>query len=135
MLSVKPGNNTAESTASLALLMMVNWFWENCVPSPLKTRVRARLGVTTIIPGMVPTEIGGGAGSGRTSVCAFTRYTPAGPLADPTLLVRKARYVRPLVCVPLEDEPPQLGNIKLAGSRKNRRIRALFKPGLQPHAG
>src|ERR1035437_32353 len=101
---------------------MLNWLSENCVPLPLNTRVWARLGVSTIITGVLPTEIG--AVGPRTSVSALTIYTPAAPLPELTLLVTKARFL-----VLLEGLPPQLSHIPLAGSRNNRRIRAFLKPG------
>src|SRR5208337_2348610 len=123
-----PGTVTCATLDSLALLMMLNWLSEDCVPLPLKTRVRARLGVSAIIPGVLPAKIADAAG--RTSVSALTIYTPAAPVPAVTLFVMKARYLRPLVFVPLgEEAPPQLSNIKLAGSRNNRRIGTLFKPG------
>src|SRR5208337_3381829 len=123
-----PGKARCATLDSLALLMMLNWLSENCVPLPLKTRVRARLGVSTIIPGVLPAEMG--ETMGCTSRTASTMNTPAVPLPELTLLVRKARYLRPLVCVLLEGVlPPQLSHIRLAGSRNIRRIRAFFKPG------
>src|SRR5208282_2901832 len=123
-----PGKITLEAAVSLPLLMMVNWLSENCVPLPLKTRVWARLGVTTIIPGVLPTEIG--VVAGRISFSASTIYTPAAVAPALTLLVMKARYLRPLVCVLLPGgEEPQLSHVRLAGSRNNKRIRIFFKPG------
>ena len=109
--------------------MMVNWLSEDAVPLLLKTRVWARLGVSTIIPGVLPAEIGDR--NGRTSVCALTIYTPAVWLPDETLFVMKARYATPLVFVVLGALllPPQLSHVKLAGSRNDRRIRTFLKPG------
>ncbi len=66
MLSVKPGKAMLPAADSVALLMTVNWLSENCVPLPLKTRVKVRLGVSTIMPGVLPAKIG--AMAGRTSV-------------------------------------------------------------------
>src|SRR5208282_5256059 len=102
-----PGKITLEAAVSLALSMMVNWLSENCVPLPLKTRVWARLGVTTIIPGVFPAEIG--AKGPRVSFRALTTYTPADEVKpDVTLFEIKARYARPLVFEELEELPPQL---------------------------
>jgi hypothetical protein len=86
------------------------------------------LGVTTIIPGVLPAEIG--ERGPRVSFTALTTYTPAKVLAV-TLFETKARYARPLVLeLLLEELPPQLSHIKLAGSRNTTRIRIknLFKP-------
>src|ERR1017187_2407226 len=100
--------------------MMLNTLSEKCVPSPLKTRVRARFGVTSIIPGVLPAEIG--ATAGRTSLEASTTYTPADALPALTLLVRNARYLSPLVCVLLEgEEAPQLSH-RLVGRMKSKKI-------------
>src|SRR5450631_3388038 len=107
---------------------MVNWLSVNCVPVPLNTRVWSRLGVSTIIPGVLPAAIG--ATAPRTSVAALRTNTPADPLPEPTALVTKARYLRPLPPPLLEGVvAPQLSRIRLAGSTENNRIRALFKPG------
>src|ERR1700687_4944561 len=101
MLSVTPGKVAPATAASVALLMMVNWLRENCVPLPLKTRVRVRLGGSTIIPGGLPAKIGDpGAG---TSFSASTIKTPALKLPADTPFVMNARYARPLVFVPLEE--------------------------------
>ncbi len=93
-LSVRPGKVWWPMAVSVALLMTVNWLSENWVPFPLKTRVRARLGVSTIIPGVLPTEIG--PTGARRSLAASTIYTPANPVPALTPLVKKARYLRPL---------------------------------------
>src|SRR5258708_39781898 len=93
-LSVKPGKVWCPMAVSVALLMTVNWLSENCVPFPLKTRVRDRLGVSTIIPGVLPAEMG--ATGARTSFAASTIYTPANPVPALTQLVKKALYLRQL---------------------------------------
>jgi hypothetical protein len=91
--------------------------------------------VTTIIPGVLPAEIGDR--GPRVSFTALTIYTPAKVLAV-TLFEIKARYERPLVFEPLLEElPPQLSHITLAGSRNTTRIRIknLFKPGTPTSCG
>ena len=107
--------------------MKLSWLSEDCVPLPLKTRVWARSGETTIIPGVLPAEIG--AEAGRISFSASTTYTPAAAVPALTLLLIKARYFRPVVGALPEGAAPQLSHIRLAGSRNNKRIRIFFKPG------
>src|SRR3979411_2676668 len=98
--------------------MMVNWLSENCVPSPLKTRVKVRLGVSTIIPGVLPAEIG--ETNARTSLAASTIYTPANPVPALTLFVTKARYLSPLPLPLLAGEvEPQLCGMQKAGTRRS----------------
>ena len=122
-----PGKVTCAAFCSLALLMRLNWLSEEGNPFPLKTRVWARLGVSTIIPGVLPAEIG--VAGPRTSFCASTINTPAAIVPALTLFERKARYLIALVDVLPGELAPQLSNVRLAASRNNRRIRALFKPG------
>src|ERR1700721_178492 len=84
-----------------------------------------RFGVTTIIPGLVPAEIGE---IGRKmSFSASTIYTPASEVPALTLLEMKARYLRPLVLAPLGAALPQLSQVRVAGSRNNKKIGIRFK--------
>src|ERR1700727_1178892 len=125
MLSGTPGKVNWPALASGALLMKVNLFCEVCVPFPLKTMVIPRFGVTTIIPGLVPAEIGE---IGRKmSFSASTIYTPASEVPALTLLEMKARYLRPLVLAPLGAALPQLSQVRVAGSRNNKKIGIRFK--------
>jgi hypothetical protein len=85
------------------------------------------LGVTTIISGVFPAEIGGT--TDLTSLEASTIYTPADKLPAETLFVMKARSLSPLVWALVEGvELPQLSQT-LAGSSDNKAINTLFKPG------
>jgi hypothetical protein len=87
-----------------------------------------------MIPGVLPAEIG--AKGPRVSFRALRIYTPANEEEpDVTLFEIKARYARPLVFEVLEELPPQLSHIKLAGSRNNTKIRTLFKPGTPTSCG
>jgi hypothetical protein len=89
-----------------------------------------------MIPGVLPAEIG--AKGPRVSFRALRIYTPANEEEpDVTLFEIKARYARPLVFEVLEELPPQLSHITLAGSRNTTRIRIknLFKPGTPTSCG
>ena len=127
-LSVMPGKVTCAAFCSLALLIRLSWLSEDCVPLPLKTRVCARLGVTTIIPGVLPA----GNRDLRSHEYHFVRRRcRCRPTAVPalTLFVMKARYLRPLVWRARRGRgAPQLSHVRLAGSRNNSRIRTFFKP-------
>ena len=126
MLSVNPGKVAWEALCSLALLIRLSWLSEDWVPLPLKTRVCARLGVTTIIPGVFPAVMG--LAVDRMSFCASRMATLATAVPELTLLEINARYFRPLVWVPAEGVDPQLIHVNVAGKRNNSRIMTFFKP-------
>src|ERR1700678_2293183 len=125
-LCVMPGKVRCAALDSAALLIRLNVLSEDWVPLPLKTKVWARFGVSTIKVGVLPAEMG--AAFARTSSSALTINTPADSVPALTLFVRKARYLMPLVFELLGVVLPQLSSTKQAGGRNNSKIRAFFKP-------
>src|ERR1700730_7492460 len=130
MLSVGPGRLTEEEALSLALSAMPKTLPPENAPVELKTTVRSRLGLSTIIPALPTVPESETTNGLSTSLVALTMLRAGKPPPLGFTLTgfeTKARNVKPLVVV-AAFEPPHETRPMLSTMRTRKELKVLFNP-------